>query len=171
MATEVKKMVADAAKAVTRTFSDSQRKLARQLGFADNDMSLDALLKSAPSAAEASPADVSDLGSLAAATSPGSEAATADTSAEGKKEEEKHEAEESPAQEKAEEEGTKESPKALIEAIKKIVEGADVAKAVKSKGEQAMAKLEELVKAVEDARSFISENPAPVEGVEGAPKA
>ena len=146
--------------------------------FADNDQSLDALLKSAPSAAGASPADVSDLGAVAATTSPGSADATSDLSAaaaspaegegKGKKEGKDHEAGESASDEAAEEKGVKESPSALMESIKKIVEGKDVAKAVKSKGEQAMAKLEELKKAIEDAKSFLSENPAPVEGAEGA---
>jgi len=141
------KKPADSKKTVA--FSDSMRRGARQMGFADDNDSLAALLAGTPSAP-------------AADETP---AAPADQAA--------HEAAETPEKEAMEEKGVKENPKTLMDDIKKVLANKDIAKEVKDKGEAVLTKLEELDKSVEDAKTFLAENKpaAPEEMAAAAPEA
>jgi hypothetical protein len=136
------------------------------IGFADTGTSLEDLLASSPATQGGSISSVvggegGNVDALTASipsdTATGADKATADLSGESVKE---HEEKESSEKEKAEEAKAAIDPKSLIVDIKAIIEGAEVKKEVKSKGEQAIVKLEELQKAIDDAQSFLKDNPA-----------
>lgn len=154
-----------------------RKKDGKLMAFADSDMTLDELLKTTPPTQGGdTPKDVGAEGGntdALTASIPGDTATGADKAVDpnlaiGKSE--KGGEKESTAEEAKEELAEKADPKKLIEDIKKVIEAKDIKKEIKSKGEQAIAKLEELQKAIEDATSFLKDNPAQAaaEGMEAA---